>query len=398
VIDVVTVEFGPFELLGLAALGILIGRWIKRGVPLLDRLNIPASIVGGFMYALLALALRDRVLNYELQTAVRDVLMVTFFATIGMNASLRLLKVGGVQVAIFFAAAVLGLLLQIAWGVGAATLFGLDPLIGLIPGAVALTGGPATALAFGPVFEEQGVVSASALGVGSAMFGIVVGGLVGGYVGGRLIRRHGLKPVESVVDPGVPDVSGSPEAGGSGWFDSVLLLCLAMGLGIILNDIITGFRVAFPVYIGPMICAAILRNLDDAFGGARVSPAKMDQIGTISLELFIVMALLSLRLWEIANLALPVLVILCGQMVLLVTLCWLLIFRLMGRDHQAAVMATGYFGFMMGTTANAMACMNELVRRYGPAPHAFFVVTIVGTLFIDFVNALLITLSINLLR
>jgi ESS family glutamate:Na+ symporter len=396
--NVVTVQFGPFELLGLAAFGILIGRWIKNGLPVLDRLNIPASIVGGFVYALLALALRDRVLNYELQTTVRDVLMVTFFATIGMNASLKLLKVGGTQVAIFFAAAVFGLVLQIAWGVGAAALFGLDPLIGLISGAVALTGGPATALAFGPVFEGHGVVSASALGVGSAMFGIVVGGLVGGYVGGRLIRRHGLKPVESVVDPGVPDVSDSMEAGGGSWFDSVLMLCLAMGLGIVLNRLITGLGATFPVYIGPMICAAILRNLDDAFSGAHVSPSRMDQIGTISLELFIVMALLSLRLWEIANLALPVLVILCGQMALLIALCWLLIFRLMGRDHQAAVMATGYFGFMMGTTANAMACMNELVRRYGPAPHAFFVVTIVGTLFIDFVNALLITLSINLLR
>jgi len=389
-------KFGAFELLGLAALGILMGRWIKRRLPLLDRLNIPASIVGGFVYALLALVFRDRVLNFEIETTVRDVLMVTFFATIGMNASLRLLKVGGIQVAIFFAVAVAGLLLQIVWGVGAASLMGLDPLIGLIPGAIALTGGPATALAFGPVFEELGVASATALGVGSAMFGIVIGGLIGGYIGGRLIRQHDLKSLESVVDPGIPEPRVSDQEGG--WFDNVLLLCLALGLGMIVNRLITGLGATFPVYIGPMICAAILRNLDDAFAGSHVSPAKMDQIGTISLELFIVMALLSLRLWEIANLALPVLFILCGQIVLLLALCWLAVFQLMGRDHQAAVMATGYFGFMMGTTANAMACMNELVRRYGPAPRAFFVVAIVGTLFIDFVNALLVTLSINLLR
>jgi len=395
--SVVLLKLGAFELLGLAALGVLAGRWIKQRLPVLDRLNIPASIVGGFVYALLALALRDRVLNFELETTVRDVLMVTFFATIGMNASLRLLKIGGVQVAIFFAAAVGGLLLQIVWGVGAAGLMGLDPRIGLIPGAVALTGGPATALAFGPVFEGEGVASATALGVGSGMFGIVVGGLIGGYVGGSLIRKHDLRAMESFVDPGVPEPRESDEAGAGGWFDNVLMLCLAMGLGIVVNRLMTGLGATFPIYIGPMICAALLRNLDDAFGGSRISPAKMDQIGTMSLELFIVMALLGLRLWEIANLAVPVLVILCGQIALLLAICWLVVFRLMGRDHQAAVMASGYFGFMMGTTANAMACMNELVRRYGPAPRAFFVVTIVGTLFIDFVNALLITLSLNLL-
>jgi ESS family glutamate:Na+ symporter len=396
--NVATIQLGPFELLGLAALGILIGGWIKRRLPALDRFHIPASIVGGLAYALLALAMRDRVLNYELETTVRDVLMVTFFATIGMNASLKLLRIGGVQVAIFFAAAVAGLILQIVWGVGAAQLLGLDPLIGLIPGAVALTGGPATALAFGVVFEDLGVPSATALGVGAAMFGIVIGGLVGGWVGGRLIRQHDLKPMESFVDPGILEPRETAGAEPAGWFDNVLMLCLAMGLGIAMNRLFTGLGLTFPVYIGPMICAAIVRNVDDALAGSRIATAKMDQIGTISLELFIVMALLSLRLWEIANLALPVFVILCGQVALLVALCWLLVFRLMGRDHQAAVMATGYFGFMMGTTANAMACMNELVRRYGPAPHAFFVVTIVGTLFIDFVNALLITLSINLLR
>ena len=394
----VHLAFGPFELLGLAAFGMVMGRWVKRRLPLLDRVNIPASIVGGLVYALLALALRDRVLNFEIETTVRDVLMVTFFATIGMNASLKLLQTGGIQVAVFFAVAVAGLLLQIFWGVGAAILMGLDPLIGLIPGAIALTGGPATALAFGPVFEELGVGSATALGVGSAMFGITVGGLAGGYIGGRLIRMHGLKPIESVVDQGVPEPHELGQAEAGGWFDSVLMLCLAMGLGIVLNRLITGLGATFPMYVGPMICAALLRNLDDAFSGGRVSAAKMDQIGTISLELFIVMALLGLRLWELANLALPVLFILSGQIAILFVLCWFAVFQLMGRDHQSAVMATGYFGFMMGTTANAMACMNELVRRYGPAPRAFFVVTIVGTLFIDFVNALLVTLSINLLR
>jgi ESS family glutamate:Na+ symporter len=395
--DILTLKLGPFELLGLAAFGIVLGGWIKRRLPALDRLNIPTSIVGGLVYAVLALLLRDRVLNFDLDTTIRDVLMVAFFTTIGMNASLRLLWIGGLQVVIFLGAAVVGLILQIAWGVGAATLFGLDPLIGIIPGAVALTGGPATALAFGSVFEELGVASATTLGVGAAMFGIVIGGLVGGYVGGHLIQRNKIEP--AVVRDN-PEVSLTPSAQDdeSSWFGNALMLCLAMGLGVLLNRPFTEMGLTFPVYIGPMICAAILRNLDEARGGKRISMAKMDQMGVVALELFIVMALLSLRLWEIANLALPVFIILCGQIAILVAVCWLLVFRLMGRDYQAAVMSTGYFGFMMGTTANAMACMNELVRTHGPAPRAFFVVTIVGALFIDFVNALLITLTINLLR
>lgn len=395
--DVITLKLGPFELLGLAAFGIVLGGWIKRQLPVLDRLNIPTSIVGGLVFAALALLLHDRVLNYELDTTIRDVLMVAFFTTIGMNASLRLLRIGGVQVAIFLGAAVAGLILQIVWGVGAATLFGLDPLIGIIPGAVALTGGPATALAFGSVFEELGVASATTLGVGAAMFGIVTGGLVGGYIGGYLIRRHGIMPAIVRDDPEVPPALPEQD-GGSSWFGNVLMLCLAMGLGVLLNRPFIAMGLTFPVYIGPMICAAILRNIDDARAGRMISVAKMDHMGVIALELFIVMALLSLRLWEIANLALPVFIILCGQMALLVALCWLVVFRLMGRDYQAAVMSTGYFGFMMGTTANAMACMNELVRHHGPAPRAYFVVTIVGALFIDFINALVITVSINLLR
>jgi ESS family glutamate:Na+ symporter len=181
------------------------------------------------------------------------------------------------------------------------------------------------------------------------------------------------------------------------WMTTMVLLCLAMGLGTLVNSGFRALGVTLPVYIGPMICAAVLRNLDDAWAAGRVTPGRMDEIGAISLDLFIVLAMLSLRLWEIVNLALPVLVILTGQVAILALLCWTLVFRCMGRDYEGAVTATGYFGFMMGTTANAMACMGELVRKYGPAPRAFFVVTIVGAFFIDFINALLITTCMNLL-
>jgi ESS family glutamate:Na+ symporter len=391
------IKLSAFQLLGLAALGVVLGRAITRRIPMLGRMHIPPSIVGGLVYALLVLILHGQGIGVEFDTTVRDILMVTFFATIGMNASLQLLRLGGRAVMIFLGLAVLGLILQILWGVGIAKVLGLNPLLGLIPGAVSLTGGPATALAFGPNFEAMGVQSATALGLGAAMFGIVVGGLLGGHIGGSLIHQHRLaQPVNADVAVVVVEVgSGGPPAS---WMTTVVSLCLAMGLGTFINAGFTALKITLPMYIGTMICAAIIRNVDDAFSGGHITPARMDEIGTIALELFIVLALLSLKLWEIVNLALPVLFILCGQIVILVVLCWAVVFRIMGRDYQAAVTATGYFGFMMGTTANAMACMGELVRQYGASPRAFFVVTIVGTIFIDFINALLITAAMNLLH
>ena len=391
------IQLTAFHLLGLAALGVVLGHAITSRIAFLERVNIPPAIVGGIVFAIIILILHGQNVGVVFDTTIRDVLMVTFFTTIGMNASLQLLRVGGAQVAIFLGIAVLGLCAQIAWGVGAAYLFGLNPLVGLIPGAISLTGGPATALAFGPELELRGVVSASALGVGAGMFGIIIGGLLGGLVGGRLIEKQKLAQLvnaDVAVVVVVEEVSDRPP---SSWMTTVVLLCLAMGLGTFINAGFKSQGLTLPAYIGPMIFAAIIRNLDDVWSAGRVTPARMDEIGAIALQLFIVMAMLGLKLWEIVNLALPVLVILCGQIAILVLLCWTLVFQLMGRDYHAAVTATGYFGFMMGTTANAVACMGELVRKYGPSPRAFLVVTIVGAFFIDFINALLITTMMNLL-
>jgi len=393
--NVPTLSLGPVQVLGLAALGVLMGRFLKRVLPILDRWNVPASVVGGLVYSALVLALRDRVLNLQLDMVLRDVLMVAFFTTVGMSASLRLLIVGGRLVTIFLLAATGGLVLQIVWGVTAAHLLGLPPLLGVIPGAVSLTGGPATSLAFGPTLEKVGVEGATAVGLASAVFGIVVSGLLGGFVGGVLIKRRGLTP--KPVDPGVAPEELDPGRVGS-TMDNVLALALAMAAGTLISKGLERMGWTLPAYVGAMIAAGILRNLDDRFDFAGIVQTTMDEIGGIALELFIVMALLTLKLWELTHLAGPVLVILLGQVVLTVSLCWFLVFPLMGRDHPAAVMAGGYCGFMLGTTANAMASMGEIVRKSGPAPQAFFVVSIVGAFLIDFINALLITETINLLR
>jgi len=397
--DVPTLKLSAIQVLGLSCFGLVIGNALRRAVPVLERLSIPASVLGGLVYAGVSLVLRDRLVNLEFDLVLRDILMIAFFTSVGMSASLRLLKIGGRRVVIFLGASVLGLAAQMGWGSAAAKAMGLPALFGVIPGAVSLTGGPATALAFGPVFESAGVPGATTIGLASAVFGIVVSGLLGGFVGSFLIRRHKLSPEAGAsATPLEINVDASPGEKHGGFLENVIALGVAMALGSLLSLKFQQWGLTLPAYIGAMIVAGILRNVDDALQFAGIEQSKMEEIGNIALELFIVMALLTLQLWQLAKLALPVLVILIGQVVLTVGLCWTAIYWIMGRTYTSAVMAGGYCGFMLGTTANAMACMNEITRKSGPAPQAFFAVSIVGAFLIDFINALMITQAVNVLR
>ncbi|WP_165373228.1 sodium/glutamate symporter [Sorangium cellulosum] len=394
--DVPTFKLSAIQVLGVSCFGLVIGAGLRRALPILERLSIPAPVLGGLVYAFLALILRDRVVNLEFDLVLRDVLMIAFFTTVGMSASLRLLKLGGKRVAIFLGASVLGLVLQIVLGMTAAGALGLPPLFGVVTGAVSLTGGPATSLAFGPVFEQAGVHGATAVGLASAVFGIVVSGLLGGYVGSFLIRRHGLRPEasEQVAAPAI-DLDAAPGEKHGTYVENIIAIGIAMALGSVVSAKFQDWGLTLPAYIGAMIVAGVVRNLDDAFQFLGIEQKRMDEIGEVTLDLFIVMALLTLQLWHLATLALPVLLILSMQVVLTVGLCWTAIYWVMGRTYTSAVMAGGYCGFMLGTTANALACMNEIVRKSGPAPQAFFVVSIVGAFLIDFINALLITQALN---
>jgi ESS family glutamate:Na+ symporter len=395
--DVPLIKLTAIHMLGLAGLGILIGEGILRALPVLARLSVPRAVLGGLTLAIAVLGARGRLFNIEADATLRTLMMVAFFTTIGLGASLRLLKVGGVGVAIFLGASVLGLLFQIGLGAAAAAGLGEQPLFGLIPGAVSLTGGPATALAFGPVLEKAGVHGASTIGVAAAVFGIVVSGMLGGFVGSFLIRRHGLAPTaeEANASSEIDVDSGPRERHGS-----VLGHLIAMGIIMALGSVLSLYLdrwMTLPIYIGAMAVAAVVRNLDDAYQFAGLEQEKTQAIGDIALELFIVMALVDLKLWQLVDLAGPLALILAGQVVLTVGLAWTLVYWLMGRTYTAAVMAGGYTGFMLGTTANAMASMNAIVKRSGPAPHAFFAVGIVGAFLIDAVNSVLITAAIRYL-
>jgi glutamate:Na+ symporter, ESS family len=383
------------QVLGLASMGVAIGVWLKRRIPLLDRLNIPVPIAGGMVFALAALALRDRVVNVEADATLRDLLMVAFMATIGLSARLQLIREGGAGLIWLLGISSLGALLQNLLGMGLAAAMGLDARLGILAGSVALTGGPATAVAFGGTFERMGVRGATAVGMAAATFGITVAGLIGGYIGGWLIRRHRLKSrsARSTVTDAAPLDKNSPPL-----LNLVVMMGIAMGIGNVLSGAMERMGLILPSYIGAMIVAAVIRNANDRLGWVRIAQPQVDMLGRIALYLFIVMALITLRLWELAHLALPLLVILAAQIALCGLMCVTICYWWMGRDYESAVTASGFCGYMLGITANAVACMEELVEKYGPAPRAFLVVPVVGAFLIDFTNSLIITAMANWMR
>lgn len=419
------------QTLALAAVVLFAGYGIKRRVYVLDRYNIPAPVVGGFLFALIGLVLRQTgVLALEFNKALETPLMIGFFTTIGFGASVSLLRAGGTLVFIFFAVSTVVAVAQNVLGLVVAIPLGEHPLLGVLAGSVTLTGGPATGLAFAPEFERAGVHGAATAAVAAAMVGIVSGGLIGGPIGTWLITRtrastgSGLRPStdDARPDPGRAGRAPEQPRGGTaanivedrvlepfpsapkgedveayGLLKNLTLILAAMGLGGLLSGWLSAYM-TLPAYIGAMLVAAAMRNLDDATGWLGGSQRIIDDLGTVVLSLFLTMALMTLQLWQLAGLAVPLAVILLAQVLLIAVLAVFVIYRIVGRDYEAAVMASGFCGFMLGTTANAMANMEAIAARYGPAPKAFLVVPMVGAFFIDFTNALIITAFLNFWR
>ncbi len=378
------------ETLALAAGGLWFAGAVHERVGFLNRWNIPRPVTGGLVLAALVAALRAAGFECAFDTLLRDLFTLVFFTTIGLRASVGLLRRDSGTVLICLALALAGAELQNAVGIIGAKLFGLNPLLGIIAGSTTLAGGPATALAFGKTFEEMGVADAQTIGIAAAVFGILAAGLLGGAVGGWIIRRHGLSATPSA------SVQGSQIQQGQ-WLFTCAVIVLAMGAGSLLSRGIAAAGVTLPSYIGSMIVAAIIRWGDDR-GRRRLDEALMDRAGTLSLGLFIVMALLTLKLWVLANLALPLLAILSAQVVVTTSFAVFVAYRWLGRDYEAAVATAGWTGFMLGTTANAVACMDTLEARHGQAPRARLAIPVVGAFLIDFTNSFVILSGADFVR
>ena len=390
------------QTLTLAAVVYFIGIQLKRHIGWVDRLNIPAPVVGGLLFTSLVMIARTQGMTLALDTSAQSTLSVAFFTSIGMGASLALLRRGGLQVGVFLIFSTVFCFVQNFVGIGIARAFGENPLLGVMAGSVTLVGGPATGMAFAPVFESAGLTGAGALALAAATMGIIFGGLVGGPAGTFLIKRRNLRSatasaaeLRAELETPEPTLLVQVEQEDTPLIRNMVILALAMGLGSVVSKWIQSLGVTLPAYIGAMLVASVLRNIDDAGGWLKIDQRAMEFIGGLALNIFLTVALMDLKLWQLAGVAGPLVVILLVQVLVVVAAAVTISFFLMGRDYDSAVMSSGFIGFVLGTTANAVANMRALVTRFGPAPRAFLVVPLVGAFFIDFTNAIIITFFVN---
>jgi glutamate:Na+ symporter, ESS family len=400
------IKLDLIQTLAIAGIVYLTGMLLKRKIGILEQLNIPSAVLGGLIFAALNLIAHDRLLNVKFDTSMQSLCMMLFFTSIGFNASFALLKKGGKPVMLFLAISSAFCIIQNFVGIGVAMLFDVPKLFGVMAGSVTLVGGPATGLAFAPLFEEMGLKGAETIAITSATFGIVFGGLLGGPAGTFLIQQFNLKKprrkTDEPVDTGLAEtdelltIDTSNE--NSGFAISLINTIIIIGLGGIVSLFITKLGITLPAYIGAMIVAATFRNINDKIQWIKIDQNAIDLAGGIALNIFLTVALMDLRLWELFHLAIPLSGILATQVIVAILFALTVTFLIMGRNYESAVMSSGFIGFMLGTVANAMVVMKTIVTKYGIAPRAFLVVPLVGAFFIDYVNALVITVFANFIK
>lgn len=408
-IGMMALNLDMIQFLAFATVVLLIGQFLRKRLQFLEKFCIPAPVVGGLLFAIIALILRQTgILAFVFNNTLQSVLMTAFFTTVGFTASLRVLKKGGVKVFVFLMAAIGLVVLQNILGVSLAKVFGLNELIGLATGSTPMTGGHGTSGAFAPLFEERGAVGAMSVAMASATFGLVMGSMIGGPIAKFLIDKNKLKP-DSASDMKNMEIADHAKMHEDPEFlqnsleeqlipatitSATIQIIIAMGIGTIISAFLGQFM-TFPSYIGAMFAAAIMRNISDIKKSWKTPEIEIEMIGGIALSLFLAMALSGLKLWELAELAVPMVVMLLAQTVLMAIYAIFVTFNVMGRDFNAAVITGGHCGFGMGATPNAIANMQAITGRFGPSPVAFFILPLVGSLFIDFFNAAIITTFMN---
>ena len=389
---------------GFAIIVLLIGMLVRKKVRFFTKYCIPAPVIGGLIFSIVTTILRSaNILEFDFDTTLQSFFQIMYFCTIGFAASFKMLKVGGSKVVKFLVIASIFALLQDVLAVGLADTVGIEPLLALMTASPALTGGMGTSAAVAPSVEALGYSAATTVAVTAATFGILCGSVMGGPVATRLIERHDLfrkfqtrTTKEDSFDLSILEDKKkflSSKTICSGMF--VILLCMGLGAYVTngINSVVGNFvdGVSFPAYLGAMLIACIFRNVTDhstVFG--ELPKEEMDALGDAARNVFLGIALMSLELWELVNLAIPMLILLLLQVVLAYIFANFICFPLMGRDYDAAMISCGLIGFGMGSTSNAIANMDAVSAKYAYSKTPYFVVPIVGALFIDFINIFII--------
>jgi len=390
-----SLEFGVPATLALATLVLVTGRRVLDAVPALQRHSMPAAVVGGLVAAGLSGASHAAGTDLVFAQGLQPGMMLAFFATLGLGADLRMLARGGSLLVRFAIAVLVMLIAQNVVGVLAARALGVDPAIGLLVGSITMAGGHGTGAAWGAKFAETfGLPSAPGIGIAAATFGLVAGGLVGGPVARRLVERLAAQGRPLGASTGAAHPRDGAQAAGPMTAErltmTVLLVATCIVAGGWLGERMADAPVALPPFVWTLLSGVVLRNLLAAARIHQVDDRALELAGQVALGLFLALALMGLRLWEVAALAGPVLVIVALQVAVVVALATLLTFRLVGGDYEAAVLVGGQCGFGLGATPTAMANMQALTERFGHAPKAFVVVPIMGAFLIDLMNALVI--------
>ena len=419
----INIELNMIQTAGIGALALIIGMILTRRIKLLQKFCIPSPVSGGIIFSLLSLALYvwfDTELSFD--DTLQDVFMLAFFTSVGFQSDLRIIKQGGKLLIIMLCLLIAIITMQNLMPMGVTRLMGTDPLIGITAGSVSMVGGHGTAGGFAQVLESMGLHGAGTIGMAAATFGLIAGSMLGGPLAERIIRakltQEQVQHLEEDIDPAMAGIE-SDEASPTGrakrvstneqefqqYAKAAYCIILIMGGGTLLNWLIAKSDIMFPTYFGALILAAIVRNIlgfisysEDGKTEKADKLLNMERIisvGNICLSMFLGMAMISLKLWELQNLALPLVVILVSQVLLMAIFTYFIAFPLLGRDYDAAILCAGICGFGLGATPNAMANMSAVCYKYHYSVKPFLIVPIIGAMFADIINTGLISLFLN---
>ena len=394
-----SITLDMYQTIAVAVVVLILGAFLKRKISFLEKFCIPAPVIGGLIFAIFTLICYSTgILEIDFDDTLKEVCMVFFFTSVGFQANLKVLKSGGKPLLIFLVLVIILIITQNFTAIGLANLLGLDSLTGMTTGSIPMVGGHGTAGAFGPVLEDFGISGATTVCTAAATFGLIAGSLMGGPIGNRLIKKHNLlETIKNDDDTLLVEEEEKHERHFSMYALAVFQLIIAVGIGTIFSKLLSLTGMTFPIYIGAMIAAAIMRNIGEYTGKITIHMGEINDLGGICLSLFLGIAMITLKLWQLADLALPLVILLAGQVALMFLFSYIVVFNVMGRNYDAAVLVAGTCGFGMGATPNAMANMQAICEKYEPSVKAYLIIPIVGSLFADFLNSLTITFFINLL-
>lgn len=424
-VSMTSIELDMIQTAGIGALALLVGMVLTRKVAFLQKFCVPSPVSGGIIFSLITLALYGWFhVEVSFDGTLKDVFMLAFFTSVGFQSDLKVLKQGGKLLVIMLSLLVVIIALQNLMPMGITRLMGVDPLIGMAAGSISMTGGHGTAGGFAGVLEGMGLHGAGTIGMAAATFGLIAGSMIGGPLAERIIRtkltHEQMQAPDEDIDPAMAGIE-SDEASPTGrtkristneqefqqYAKAAYCIILVMGGGTILSWLFAKTGVTFPTYFGALILAAIVRNTigfinykeDGKWEKAEklLDMERIISVGNICLSLFLGMAMISLKLWELQSLALPLIVILVSQVLMMALFAYLVAFPLLGRDYDAAVLCAGMCGFALGATPNAMANMSAVCYKYRYTVKPFLIVPIIGAMFADLINTGIITLFLNIL-